>query len=387
MATKINCTKNGKSYYRVTATIGRDSDGKLIRKEFYGTGKADAEGKRDEYLNGLKNGLNVNFNKVILGELMHLWLFEKMRLKVKPTSFERYEGIYRNYIKDSIIYGLKLSDLKSIQLQRFYNELFKNEKSANSISNLNKLLKNFFNYAVDEGYLIKNPCIGNKIVIPSDNEVHDKEVEVFSNDEIAALKKVLEGNRLKCLILLDLGTGLRQGELLALKWKNIDMENMELHVERSLKKVKIIESDGKFKHKTILQTPKSKSSVRIVPIPSTLKSILQGQALQQKKDKLKVGESYVKSDFVFTTESGNTINVKNLFKSYKNLLIKASIPHKKFHALRHTYATNLFEREVPLKTVSKLLGHSDISITANIYTHVMPKEKISAAEKLNDLFI
>jgi integrase len=387
MAVKTNCIKNGIPYYRITATVGHDSNGKPIRKEFYGTGKADAEGKRDEYLNGLKNGLNVNFDKVVLGELMHLWLFEKMRIKVKPTSFERYEGIYRNYIKDSIIFGLKLADLKSIQLQRFYNELFKNGKSANSISNLNKLLKNFFNYAVDEGYLIKNPCVGNKIVIPSNNEIDDKEVEVFTKQEIKTLKNVLEGNRLKCLLLLDLGTGLRQGELLALKWGNIDLKKMELHVERSLKKVKIIESDGTSEHKTILQTPKSKSSVRTVPIPSILKPILKEQALQQKKDKLKVGESYIDSDFVFTTETGSTINVKNLFKSYKSLLIKASIPHKKFHALRHTYATNLFERNVPLKTVSKLLGHSDISITANIYTHVMPKEKISAVEKLNDLFI
>lgn len=73
--------------------------------------------------------------------------------------------------------------------------------------------------------------------------------------------------------------------------------------------------------------------------------------------------------------------------SYKNLLIKAKIPHKKFHALRHTYATQLFEKGEPLKTVQTLLGHGDISITSNIYTHVMPKQKSNAAEKLNDLFI
>ncbi|WP_315675194.1 tyrosine-type recombinase/integrase [Clostridium sp. 19966] len=86
------------------------------------------------------------------------------------------------------------------------------------------------------------------------------------------------------------------------------------------------------------------------------------------------------SNLVFATAIGNPICSKNLFSSYKNLLIKANIPHKKFHALRHTFATQLFENKVPLKTVQTLLGHSDISITADIYTHVMPKQRIEAVE-------
>lgn len=80
MATKINTEINGSEYFRVTATIGRDSDGKLIRKQFYGTGKKDAEAKRDEYLTGIKNGLNLNFKEVTLGKLIHSWLFEKIRI-------------------------------------------------------------------------------------------------------------------------------------------------------------------------------------------------------------------------------------------------------------------------------------------------------------------
>ncbi len=91
-------------------------------------------------------------------------------------------------------------------------------------------------------------------------------------------------------------------------------------------------------------------------------------------------------NYVFPTITGNPINTKNLFKSYSALLRKAKINHKKFHTLRHTYATKLFEAEIPLKTVQTLLGHSDISITADIYTHVMPKQKTIAVEKLNSLF-
>ena len=92
------------------------------------------------------------------------------------------------------------------------------------------------------------------------------------------------------------------------------------------------------------------------------------------------------NNFVFTTILGLNIDARNLLRSYKRVLTRANIPYRKFHALRHTYATKLFERNVPLKTVQLLLGHADISTTADIYTHVMPDQKIKAVDKLNDLF-
>ncbi|MDD3224727.1 MAG: tyrosine-type recombinase/integrase [Clostridium sp.] len=387
MASKTNYTKNGKRYYRTTATLGRDSDGKLIRKEFYGLNKSDAENKKDEYLNNIKNGLNINFDKACLGDLMHTWLFEVKKIAVKPSTFTRYEGIFRIYIKSSGLYQMKLDDLKSIQIQRYYNNLANNGKSASVIKNLNKLLKSFFNYAVDEGYLLRNPCIGKKVVIPGAKEETKREIKIFTNEEIHSLNKALENHRLNALILLALGTGLRQGELLGLKWSDIDFDKKVLKVQRSIKEVYFISENGTRELKTIEQSPKTKNSIRTVPIPSSLIPILNKQTTQQKLDKLKVGSSYTKSDYVFTTQLGTTINAQNLTKSYKRILEKAKIPYKKFHSLRHTYATKLFEKNVPIKTVQMLLGHSDISTTSNIYTHVMPEKKIDAVEKLNDLFI
>lgn len=390
MAVKINYSKNGNEYFRVTATIGRDANGKLIRKEFYGKSKKEAEAKRDEYLSGIKNGLNVDFKNASLGELMHLWLFEIVKMRAKPSTFERYEGIYRNYIKNSSIYGLKLYDIKSLQIQRYYNELFTSGKSSSMIKNLNKLLKAFFNYALAEGYILKNPCSGKGIVIPkSDNlelDNEEDEIKVFSDEEIDKLKKSLVKNRIKALFLLGLGTGLRQGELLALKWSDIDFDKRELKVQRSIKKVSVINNDYSREMKTLIQVPKTKGSLRTVPIPSSLIPILKEHKQKQTLEKIKAGPSYIDNDFVFTTELGNTIDARNLIRAYKRALKNANIPYRKFHNLRHTYATKLFEAGVPLKTVSELLGHSNISITANIYTHVMPKEKITAAEKLNILF-
>ncbi|NFQ36267.1 tyrosine-type recombinase/integrase [Clostridium sporogenes] len=389
MGRKINCVKNGKEYYRVTVSIGRDSNGKLIRKEFYGSSKKDAENKRDEYLDNIKKGLNVDYKNIVLGELMHSWLFEILRIsdEIKPSTFERYEGIYRNYIKNSDIYGLKISNLKAIQLQRYYNSLYDIGKSSNVIRNLNKLLRNFFNYAIKEGYILRNPCSGKKIVIPGEDEIQEEEIEIFSDKEISILKKALEGHRLKFLILLALGTGLRQGELLGLKWNDIDIDNKQLKVKRSIKQVNIISADETREYKTIEQSPKTKKSKRTVPIPSNLIKFLKEHKNKQIEEKLKAGPSYVDNNYVFSTELGKNIDARNLTRSYERLLKNAKIPYKKFHSLRHTYATKLFERNVPLKTVQEILGHFDISITSNIYTHVMPKEKIKAAERLNNLFI
>lgn len=383
MARKINIKINGSEYYRVTAVVGRDGNGKIIRKQFYGKDKSDAENKKNEYLNGIKNGLTVDFQDVSLGKLMHLWLFEVMKTKIKPATFERYEGIYRNYIKNNSIYGSKLCTLQSIQLQRYYNKLYKSGRSSNVIKNLNKLLKEFFNYAIDEGYLNRNPCA--RLSIPGLKDVKKKEIDVFLDEEIHKFESVLANHRLESLFLLAIGTGLRQGELLGLKWSDIDFDKKELHVKRAIKQVSLINEDDTREFKAIEQAPKSKNSIRTVPIPSKIIPILKTHQLEQKKEKV-AALNYIESDFVFTTNTGKIIYARNLTKMYRRLLKKADIPYRKFHCLRHTYATKLFERNARPETVQKLLGHSSISTTIDIYTHIMPKQKTDAAETLNDLF-
>lgn len=383
MARKTNIEINGIKYYRMTAVVGRDGNGKIIRKQFYGKDKSDAEKKKNEYLNGIKNGLNVNFQDVTLGKLMHLWLFEVMKSKIKPATFERYEGIYRNYVKSDSIYGSKLCNIQSIQLQRYYNLLYKSAKSSNVIKNLNKLLKEFFNYAIDEGYLNRNPCA--RLTIPGLKDVKKEEVQVFSDEEIHRFESILINHRLRALFLMALGTGLRQGELLGLKWSDIDFEKKEVHVKRAIKQVSLINDDGSREFKAIEQIPKSKNSVRTVAIPSKLIPILEEHKSKQQEEK-STNVGYTDNNFVFATPTGKNIYARNLTKMYRRLLKKANVPYRKFHCLRHTYATKLFERKARPETVQKLLGHSSISTTADIYTHVMPKQKTDAAETLNDLF-
>ncbi|ADL52171.1 tyrosine-type recombinase/integrase [Clostridium cellulovorans] len=391
MAVKTNYAKNGTNYYRITASVGKDSNGKLIRKEFYGKSKKDAEEKRDEYLNGLGNGLNHDYEKTTLGTLIKTWLYEVVRIsnKIKPTTFSRYEGVFRNYIETSELYSLRLGTIKSIQIQRYYNNLYDSGKTTSSIKYLNKLMKQFFNYAVDGGYMLKNPCDGKKIVIPGEvkSETED-ELEYFSGEEIEKLKLAANDHSLKGLILVALGTGLRRGELLGMDWSDIDKENLTISIERTVIKTYIIDSDGSRVRKNIVQIPKTKTSIRTVSFPEKLLSIFEEVKAKQDEYKARFPESFAENefDFVFTSSTGNLLDSTNISHSWDNLLEKNNIPHKKFHALRHTFATQLFSKGIPTEVVSKLLGHSDPALTRKIYIHVIPEQRVSSIAILNELF-
>lgn len=385
MASKTNYVMNGKDYFRISASFGKDSSGKLIRKYFYGRNEKDAKKKVEEYKESLKYGLVIDKN-AYLGSVMNTWLFEVVSIsnKIKPTTFERYEGIYRLYIKTSFISTLPLKDIKSIDIQKYYNALSKNGKSVSIIHNLNKLLKQFMSYAENEGYLIKNPC--NRLVIPGKVEELKEEVEIFTNEELKTIVNCKEDSLINDMAIICLATGLRRGECLGLKWDDIDYKENEINIRRTVSTVTIIENDTREK-KQIIQIPKTKGSVRSVPFTSTLKTTIKKLEKRQNKNKLKVGESYNKDydGFIFLTENGNLINASNLSNSWDRFLIRVQIPHKKFHALRHTYATMQFEAGLPLKTVSVLLGHSSIDITANTYTHVLKKEKEKSIDILSVL--
>lgn len=370
MAKKTNYTKNGKEYYRIVRVVGHKADSSPIKKEFYAEGKKEAEKKAEEYINLLKNGMSLDYENVIINDLIYKWLFQIKLNELKPSSFQSYEGIYRNYIKKSDISGLKVHSTKSIHIQEYYNKLGKS-KTFSQIKKLNKLLKQFFSYAEKEGYILKNPC--NNVTIPNQiiqKNARSETIEYFNESEIKLLKKAFKKNKFNNLILTALGTGLRQGELLALKWENVDLNNKVINVKESIKKVYIFDSDGNKELKTITQTPKSATSIRIVDLPNKIVKLLTNIPRN--------------SEYVFADENGLPYSVKTLFGNWKKVLNENNIPYKKFHSLRHTYATMLLSNGVDLKTVQDLMGHSDITIT-QIYLHVLPKNKTKAVNKINKL--
>lgn len=368
MSKKTNTQINGQKYFRVTRTVGHKADGTPIKKQFYGTGINEANQKADEYMYQLKNGLSLDYQNITTDTLMYKWLFEIKKHEVKPSSFQSYEGTYRNYIKGSDIAGLKVYQTKSIHIQSYYNDLGKT-KSYSQIKKLNKLLKQFFFYAEREGFIIKNPCknitIPNKMTSTTSVEKYD----YFSEKEIQQLKKAFRGNKFESLILTALGTGMRQGELLALKWENVHLDEKYIEVLETVKKVYVFDNDGNKSLETIYTTPKTKNSIRKVDIPDKIVKLLSNIEKN--------------SEFVFN-ENGEPYSAKTIFGNWKKVLNNNNIPYKKFHCLRHTYATMLLSKGVDIKTVQDLMGHSDITIT-QIYLHSLPKTKVKAVNKINNI--
>lgn len=373
MAKKTNYSVNGKEYYRIRKTIGHKEDGSPILKPFYGESKSEAEEMANQYINDLKNGLIIGANDYTVSKLMNIWLFDFLNnsSKLKPSTFQRYEGVYRNYIKTSTFAGTKISNLNSMQIQKYYNELSKT-KTYTQINTINTILKVFLNWCYNNGYIVKNPCLhinikGNKSDIINNKR---KEVEILNEDEINTIKDYIKGSNFELLFLLDLGTGLRLGELLALDWEHINLDKQELNIEKSAKEVYIYDNANSKHIETIIQTPKTQTSFRTIPIPSSLVN--------------KLMEIDNKKGYLFLDDYKQLLKGKNVSTIWTKILKECNIPHKKFHSIRHTYGSILLQKGVDIETVAELMGHTAISIT-QIYMHSETKLKSKSVNKLNSI--
>lgn len=368
-------SKNTK--YRLRVQVGINEEGNPINKNFYGKTKKEAEEKKRKFLNEMD--LGIRFESISINECIQIWLSEVLKPKSKLATYERYETIFRLYIKDTIIGKKKVKEVKGIDIQRFYNQEFTRIQNANKIKSINKLLKYFFNYAVKEDYIIKNPCVG--AVIPREINKQVKEIKPFTNEETEKIQNGMVGHNYEMLFLLAMGTGARQGELLALTKEDINLEECTININKTIKFLRV---DGHYK--PIVSDTKTTNSSRIIPFPKNLKEKFLKHIEKEKNKYKKLGKEFKKEDFVFTTYMCKPIESNSLRKFLARLCLKIQIPYRNFHNFRHTFATRLFEMDVPLKTVSILLGHSDINITANTYTHVMPKQKLEAISKIEELF-
>lgn len=412
MAKKYNCVKNGIPYFRKTKVIGHKSNGKPIVKEFYGDGEKDADRQIEEYMDSLKNGLNVDAKKLTVEEAMHQWLFETLLLSKnkKSASFEKHECNYRNYIKGKKIGYINVFNAVSRPFQLYYNDLYKNginylnlknnkmkhiEVTSNKIFDLNKTLRLFFNYCIKQKYTLDNPCSLNNIEIPgnadgNEDECEDIDTEIlaFNDEEIKTITSNLKyvpgkDNTFNVMIFFDLLTGLRQGELLGAKKKFI--EENSIKIRNTLKRVKIYDSSAKWHYEYKLIKPKSKTSIRTVNFPSAFKKTLELYLKEQEEKWKNNGLVFNDDSLLFTTKSCQPLDKANFARAWKRFLKKIGVPYKKPHSLRDTYATTLVRKGAKILDVKSLLGHSSINITEKYYLFVFPEDKSTTAELLNDL--
>lgn len=342
--------------------------------------------KLDEIKNSLTQSNSINSNST-LSEWLDTWLFEYIKPSIRPTTFNSYEYIARIHIKPYL--GLiKLADLKTEHVQRLYNEKIQDGRydglgglSSRTIKYIHFILNSALTQAVKVGILEKN--VSDAAMLP---RMKQKEIRVLTLDEQNRFLLAVAGERLAAAFILDLSTGLREGELLALRWQDINFEEYYLRVNRTLVRTKIFDNNGKSISKLLFQEPKTKAGKRIVPFPDNISNVLSEHRHRQITEKIKAGDQYEDNDLVFCTELGKPIEPRNFTRIFYRIAKKAGLEGVNFHALRHTYATRLLELNEHPKVVQELLGHSSISITLDTYSHVIPEIKKSAANKLNKLF-
>lgn len=368
MANLTNCTKNGIQYFRLNAIVNKNPDGSYNRKDFYGSGKKDAEQKCEEYKRQLKNK-TLSLKDETLSKIMHSWIYDTMRMNsnIKPTTFDKYESMYRLYIKSSRIGDSILTELSPLPIQQYYNYLYEvNHRGSNSIFSLHKVLRSFFNCCIENELITKNPC--KALTIPGKKEYKSAKIETFSVEEIKKIMNTSENHYLRMLIIFALGTGMRIGELMALKHK--DITGTTIDVRTTMSQHPNIDAVGKRTNVKDHQVPKSKTSVRTVPISQKLYAMY------------KPGSP---DDYIFTTPENTILDKSNVRKQWIKILKKADVPYRTFHCLRHTYITRLVQGGVPLAVVQNLAGHSEIAMTLR-YTHIDQSDKEKAVNTIDNIF-
>ncbi|AQS08342.1 transposase [Clostridium saccharobutylicum] len=384
--------KNGKEYYfyrlrHKNLTTPRD---------LYALSVKELDEKIKAILTDLD--FNITNTKESFEAFFRDWLFDVRFLTLKPSTKERYEGVYRNYIKNSPLSNIKIKDITLSDIQTYYNKLVKSGHSVNCLKMINKLIAPCIRYAYNNSMIIKD--FTGAIVLPKETEETKlnkaSKVQPFSLDEQRRFVKAIKNHELEMLFITALNSGLRQGELLALTWSDIDFDRHYIDVNKTAKYVANVSSNGREHSKIIIQTPKTIKGNRKVSIPPTLTQQLKIYRFKQLEQKSLLLNLYQDNNLVFCTKFGKYLDSGNIRKRFNKIIDSINdnekdeykkISPRKFHDLRHTYATRLFELGEKPKTVQELLGHSDISVTLGTYTHVLESMKIIAASKLNDLYI
>ena len=371
-------TIDGVELYYEVIELPRKANGKRNRKHVYSKTVAELKAKLEIIKNDIYHGVNVSDNNSF-GTLFHEWFYNIHLKDKKISTINRYEGLYNLYVKNSSLKNKKIKNIKVIDIQKFYNSLELEGTTPSTIKMIHKIIKPFLNYLHINGFTINNLGATGMLKLPKVIKTNNT-MTVLTLENQEKFIQSLCGNSDRVLYLVALGTGLRLGEVLALTWHDIK-DNM-VTVDKNIKNVKIND-----KWTLLLQdTPKTKKSNRNVPIPKYILSELEKHKLKQNDIKSKAGDMYHDNNIIFATDFGNYIDPSNLNRRFKKSLKNAEIEPIKFHSLRHTYATRLFENDIQPKTVSDLMGHEDIQTTLNLYTWVLDSQKNKAVEVLDSIF-
>lgn len=344
-------------------------DGKRKRKSYYGETRQEVQKKLTKALNDHARGIALGDDRLTVEKYLETWLEESVKPRVRPLTYATYKSVVANHLNKSIG-KVKLVKLTPVQVQAMLNKRKDEGLSPRRVQLVREVLRNALNQAIKWGLVSRNVA-----ALANAPRSVKNPVKPLSPEDVQAFLKAAQGDRLEALWTLTLATGLREGEVLGLHWDNIDLDAGTLRVTHALQRVK---GEGLQRVE-----PKSESSRRTIPLPALVVESLRQHRLRQKQEAAWGRKRWQDTEFVFTTKIGTPLDAQRLQIEFKELLKRAGLGDKRFHDLRHSCASLLLAQGVSPRTVMETLGHSQISLTMNTYSHVMPAQKQDAADRMN----
>ena len=344
--------KNGSVSYQIVAESDHDpTTGKRERiyRTVRGT-KKQAESTLRKLIESLEAGLTTDASAIKLCDWMDTW-FTNYLPNIEATTRAGYRESIRNYIAPHLG-NIPLKFLKTDSIQAWINMLIQRGLGAKTIRNAYNNLNAALKKAVVLRMLAYNPCEG--AVLP---KLKRPKINVYSPADIQAALKAAYGTSIFLPMALALLTGMRRGEICALKWKNVDFEKKQIYV---------CENRVHGEKEVVEKAPKSEAGNRTIPMSGELTKILGVARMQYYIDAAEYGPGFRDMDYVICNGNGTPYHPDSLTKRWRRFLQTSNLPYIRFHDLRHSNATVLMASGVNPKTVQQLLGHSDVSITVNV---------------------
>ena len=336
------------------------------RRTLYGKTRQEVAAKLSKALADREGDLVFDAGVTTVGEYLTRWLSHSVRDTVSQKTYERYESIVRVHLSPTLG-GIRLKTLTPGHVRGLYRENLDARLAPRSVLHIHRTLSKALKQATDDGLIPRNVAASVKPPRP-----RSEEMQPLSRDQVRTFLDTVRGDRLEALYVLAITTGLRQGELLALKWEDVDLTgtNPRLEVRRSLSETRgrrsfVIPKSGRGRH---------------LRLSRRAASALRAHRKHQLEERVRKAGLWEDHGLVFPSEVGTPMSGRNLYRAFKIRVKRASLLQTlRFHDLRHTCATLLLRQGINPKFVQELLGHADISLTLNTYSHVLPDMGDAAA--------
>jgi len=343
------------------------------RKTVYAPTRKEVTAKLNEVKRSVEAGLSLDADKRTVAQFLDDWLEASAKPSVAPKTYAFYESLVRNSIKPAIG-SRKLTKVTALDLQKLYTDLTNAGKAPRTAHQVHRVLHRAFRKAVDWKLLAHNPCDA-----ATASRVPRVEMKVWTPAQTHAFLTVTaEANSLHALYTLALTTGMWQGELLGLRWTDVDLAAGTLTVQRTLQ----YQKGGAL----VFTEPKTAHSRRTINLSQKAVTALRKHHDLQVFERQAAGKDWKGQDLVFCTATGGAVNPTWITKRFQRDAAAAKLPVIRFHDMRHTAATALLTRDVPTKMVAEMLGHASIAITLDTYSHVLPTMHANAAAAMDAMF-